>query len=342
MGACPGQRLQPLLLLLRRQRRNSSLAVLALSCCGGIGIGVDSFVSRYHLTTRRILAPSTVRCYSSSIASSYDEDAIANLPRVYTSSPLSSNVIVPLDVDQSNYLNVMRITNPKRWGSLAGHLRLFNGQDGEYLAQVQVADTPKNRRRSDSIIVECIELLRKQPSLGTFQIHLHMGRLKKPRRKWVLEKATELGVNTLSVIDTEYSTDAWEQEKHLAQIVEAAEQCERMTIPTLQETSWEVFLEHMKHEGYNQQWLICRERSPESLPLWTALQKPTNVTHIVVGPEGGWSPKELNDLQNIQQQRSAIHFVSLGSLVLRAETAAVAAISAVALSHDANVSTNSE
>ena len=67
----------------------------------------------------------------------------------------------------------------------------------------------------------------------------------------------------------------------------------------------------------------------------TAQEKsPSTLYHIVVGPEGGWSPSEIEAFQELQKNQSNVRFVSLGPLVLRAETAAIAAISAVALATD--------
>lgn len=275
-----------------------------------------------------------------------------NLPRMFVDQALSPNSIIPLDASQSNYLNVMRITNTKRWGDLAGSLRLFNGKDGEWLAKVVLLENSqqemsvssgKRRRRggSDASVVECLQSLREQPTRPTIptKICLHMGCLKKPRRKWVLEKVTELGVDEILALTTEYSSrDAWEEDKHRLQIIEAAEQCERMTLPILGEESWEDLIEKMNDSSRDDEttWFICRERSPDSQPIWKALQErscvelPSATTRILVGPEGGWSPTELAEFSKLTVKGN-IQFVSLGSLVLRAETAAISAVSAVAL-----------
>jgi 16S rRNA (uracil1498-N3)-methyltransferase len=160
-----------------------------------------------------------------------------------------------------------------------------------------------------------------------------MGRLKKTRRKWILEKVTELGVDRIIAVETDFaSQDVWEEDKHRLQVIEAAEQCERMTLPSLGEEVWENLMNQMETSN-DESWLICRERSPDSLPLWQALPT-TTATNVVVGPEGGWSPAELEDLE-AHISRNNVHFVSLGSSVLRTETAAIAAISALVLAQDA-------
>ena len=270
------------------------------------------------------------------------DPAVNNLPRIYTEEPLLQNAIVPLDANQANYLNVMRISNPKRWGDLVGRIRIFNGKDGEWLAKVVLTDmgAGSNKRRrggggGDNAVVECQQLLRDQPPstlTKSSAVCLYMGRMKKIRRKWVLEKVTELGVDRICAVETDFSSqDEWEADKHRLQVIEAAEQCERMTLPSLVETSWEDLLNLMKASD-DADWLICRERSPRSLPLWQALPGGT-ATNILVGPEGGWSPAELEDLDTLTSRKN-VKFVSLGPLVLRAETAAIAAVSAVVLAND--------
>jgi 16S rRNA (uracil1498-N3)-methyltransferase len=274
------------------------------------------------------------------------DPAVNNLPRIFTDNALSQNAIVPLDANQANYLNVMRISNPKRWGDLVGRIRIFNGKDGEWLAKVLLNDIGggnNNKRRrgggGDDAVVECQQLLRDQPpSKKSSSVSLYMGRLKKTRRKWVLEKVTELGVDRISAVDTDFSSqDEWEADKHRLQVIEASEQCERMSLPSLVETSWEDLLNLMKASD-DHDWLICRERSPSSLPLWQALPA-TAATNILVGPEGGWSPAEIEDFDKFTSQKN-IQFVSLGPLVLRAETAAIAAVSAVVLANDVKEKTH--
>lgn len=282
----------------------------------------------------------------------------SHLPRLYVDSPsLLEKSLVSLSPFQTNYLSVMRVTNTKRWGQWTGHVRIFNGKDGEWLAKVIInesSDSKSKKRRKDggggdSTILECVQQTIPQPSFDNWEVHLHMGRIKKQRRKWVLEKTTELGITSIEAVDMEYSDpkEPWEHDKHLAQVIEAAEQCERLTVPTLTETStsWSDLLERIEESkssaDEDHHWLVCRERSINvTLPILSALEdisasskddKKISV-HILVGPEGGWSPTELADLQ--AQSNGNLHFVSLGSLVLRAETATIAAVTAAMLTID--------
>ncbi|CAJ1938084.1 unnamed protein product [Cylindrotheca closterium] len=335
------------------------------------------------------------RQYSSSI--DVDGDLVAetsHLPRLYVESSssssslvLSTNALISLSSYQSNYLSVMRVTNTKRWGQWAGHVRIFNGKDGEWLAKVVInnessassSETPKKQRRrrrqggnsagDSATILECVQqtipqslpMQQQQQQQQQEEVHLHMGKLKKQRRKWVLEKTTELGIAAIDVVDMEYSEpqkEPWEYEKHLTQVIEAAEQCERLTVPTLAKTptSWSDLMESIAKSSVanGHHWLVCRERSRnETVPILTALkhihdgtssmgdhdgtaQETSCIIHILVGPEGGWSPNELEDLANAKSNgnKDNLHFVSLGSLVLRAETATISAVTATMLAMD--------
>jgi 16S rRNA (uracil1498-N3)-methyltransferase len=195
-------------------------------------------------------------------------------------------------------------------------------------------------------------------------IHLYLGYLKdKQRRKWVVEKATELGIDSIQILDAEYSASAgsasykpkdvkWEaddQDKHALHAIEAAEQSERLTVPSIGVNLWSVDTEVAEEvaqttttEGGGDEidsnerhlWLVCLERSETSPPILTVLTEELaaatattkTIVHLLVGPEGGWSPTELQAFSNL-----GIMSVSLGSSVLRAETAAITAVAAVAM-----------
>jgi 16S rRNA (uracil1498-N3)-methyltransferase len=349
---------------------------------------------------RRSKAPS-IRIFSDLSSHEPSYENVQHLPRLYVeteseSTPslpgLRPKALIPLTTGQAHYLlDVMRITNTKRWRrDHAGHVRIFNGRDGEWLAKVLEPDAggkkPNRRRRrssssssdddSDAVVLECIERLLPQPHDDSASpgVELYLGRLKKKQQlRWVLEKVTELGVDGITVLDTEYSMgdgsdndaanrgtgDPWDFDKHKAHVIEAAEQCERMTLPTLQPNllAWNDLIERMQQsdaEGTINCWLVCRERSETSPPILSALldtharyddhfRGPRIVFHILVGPEGGWSPAEIGTFENMrtlrngvdeQLQLNQVQCVSLGPSVLRAETAAVAAVACVKMHHD--------
>ena len=323
-------------------------------------------------------------------------ESTSHLPRLFvemptdsetstSAAPLHKNSLVPLNSGQEHYLlDVMRITNPKRWGKnnsskhdYTGHVRIFNGIDGEWLARVVIDDVPptqkKQHRRKRSgkqasgTVVECLEQLRPQQQQQKHQepsrIDLCLGYIRdKQRRRWVFEKATELGVDSIRILETDFChTDSssykkkkdllWEEEreKHELHVVEAAEQCERLTVPEVGAGMWTVDTlssELVVHNNNNKNdlWLVCLERSETSPPILSVLGEattnestgssdgasttttsPSTTIHVLVGPEGGWSPRELEIFSSLETVRS----VSLGSSVLRAETAAITAIASI-------------
>ena len=72
----------------------------------------------------------------------------------------------------------------------------------------------------DAAMIECLEVFKAQPPASTNTVQLHMGQLKKPHCKWMLEKVTELGISHIHAIYTKVAAlmDPWEYDKHLAQV----------------------------------------------------------------------------------------------------------------------------
>lgn len=287
----------------------------------------------------------TTRRYLSSANTPEDYSKYSHLPRVFSDTPtLATKSLITLNPSQAHYLSVMRLTSQKRWGDLAGHLRVFNGKDGEWLARLVITESTssgnnKRRRDDETAIIECLETLVVQPHLSKTQVQLYITSLKKPRRKWVLEKATELGVSAIHFLDTQFAQvyNDMDHEKNLAHILEAAEQCERCTLPQVAETMlpFTELVEKIQGDSSGT-WLLCRERSPTSVPLLKALQQTSSAAgdiHLLVGPEGGWSLEELQQLDELASNR--LRSVSLGPLVLRAETAAISAVAACMLHQEA-------
>jgi 16S rRNA (uracil1498-N3)-methyltransferase len=175
----------------------------------------------------------------------------------------------------------------------------------------------------------------------------------------LLEKCTELGVGLFIPILTEHVDPSSVRDltrdmvKLQAQTVEASEQCERLTVPPLSTSFSEKeakdpwTLSTLLNEWSTldifkeKQLLICRERTaPSSVPVLKLLEHlHTNdvLTRVafVVGPEGGWSTAEEELCDQYTSRCTNIHCVSLGSSILRAETAAIAAASAYMLREDA-------
>jgi 16S rRNA (uracil1498-N3)-methyltransferase len=333
-------------------------------------------------------------------ASSQSQD-YWKLPRLYVEfARLRENGIVTLSPDQTHYLTkVMRYFKKRKHNdddgiSTKDCLRIFNGQDGEWLAKVippSQEDNGRKRKRQRNDVplqAECLVRLRKQSS--DVQPWLIFAPLKnQSRMKLVIEKCTELGVGAIIMAKSDrmdgtlissmsssssnddnlvdvYDTKAKSREEGVSveklklQAIEAAEQCERLTIPTITadlSSILDVSIESQDvlsvgeivklwgsdleiTDDNSRKLLVCRERSEQStevVPVLNTLRDHKNVTFIV-GPEGGWSPEEEAVFDDICTQDGTespiIQCVSLGSSVLRAETACMMAVGAWSLVHN--------
>mmetsp|Transcript_24829 Transcript_24829/g.37740 ORF Transcript_24829/g.37740 Transcript_24829/m.37740 type:complete len:350 (-) Transcript_24829:316-1365(-) len=278
------------------------------------------------------------------------EETYQTLPRLYVGSLelrvgetfepiLSKESRLLLDPNQAHYVTkVMRIDGRRR-----SQLRIFDGNSGEWLAKI---DDCRDKRGRGDVFVQCQQQLRLQPPKVTDECApwIIFAPLKKARTKLLIEKCTELGSGRFLWIksdrtDSNSLRDCQDgQEKLMSQIVEASEQCERLTLPHLsnfveEETqtqngpySVSQLLDYWQGEAEDRALLICRERSPKAGPILSNLMNGPSKVAFLIGPEGGWSPEEEACFEKAEG-KGAICSVSLGSSVLRAETAAIAATS---------------
>lgn len=153
-----------------------------------------------------------------------------------------------------------------------------------------------------------------------FPVHLFLSLIKSEKIEWVIEKATELNIASLNLISTDHSNkDSISDHKRqrLKKItVESQKQCERL-VP-LQLHPIIPFDKVDSSPFFN---LFCIERENCS-SIKEIVKTQTRPLALWIGPEGGWSEKEIEF-----SEKNNFHFVSLGPLVLRSETAAVHAVS---------------
>lgn len=224
-------------------------------------------------------------------------------PRLYVDEPLAADMVIALADERAHYLrNVMRI---KR----ARSLRLFNGRDGEWRGVV--LEIARNR-----VLVRLTDRLRTgREKSGPL---LLMAAIKRPRLEWLIEKAVELGVGEVRLVRTEHAVVEPDSGRRLrAKIIEASEQCERLSLPLLHEPQ---ALESVVGEVEERPVLFADERG-EAPPLLAALDSLSEplLPALLVGPEGGFSHGERRWLRMQEHVRPA----SLGGLILRSETAAL-------------------
>lgn len=220
------------------------------------------------------------------------------LPRLFVANDLAKATVVAGSPAQAHYLcNVLR-------RGVGDPVLLFNGRDGEHGATIATA-----RKDRVTFTVD----IRRRPQAAEPDIWLAFALLKRDQNDLVVQKATELGVSALLPLLTERTNTARLNEDRLRAIaIEAAEQCERLTIPVL-------------HPPCPLPELLAAW--PPGRTLAAALErvpglKPAGERALLTGPEGGFTPRELDLLH----ATPFIHAVSLGPRILRAETAAIAGL----------------
>jgi len=225
--------------------------------------------------------------------------------RLHVRSDLSPGAAVALTLDQARYLTqVMRLKT-------GDDLLLFNGRDGEWRATV--AEVLKR-----GCVLNAVEQVRPQ-SFGP-DLDLILAVVKKARVETVVEKAAELGARRVRLTLTRYTNAERLRMDRLDTIAEeAAEQTGRLDVPEIHDPQKLDALLDGWPEG--RRLMFCDERGgpPALEALATASDAPWS---ILIGPEGGFSPEERERLLSLPFATP----VSLGPRVLRADTAAIAAM----------------
>jgi len=226
--------------------------------------------------------------------------------RLFVPHDLALGAVLALDEGQSRYLAaVMRL-------SAGDELLVFNGRDGEW--RVRVASLGKR-----AVTLEAAEPTRAQAT-GP-DLDLVVALVKRARLETIVEKAAELGVRRVRPAITERTnSDHTRVDRLRAIAIEAAEQTGRLDVPEVLEpvrlepliAGWE----------YGRRLLFCDEAG-DAAPALEALRGQSDAPWaILIGPEGGFSPKERDMLR----ARSFATPATLGPRILRADTAAISAL----------------
>jgi len=225
-----------------------------------------------------------------------------SLPRLFVGGPLGPGISIDLDAAQANYLgNVMRL-------KVGSEALVFDGASGEWLAEVTEA---AKKRMTLSIERRTAE----QEAVP--DVWLAFAPVKRSQTDWLVEKATELGVARLIPVITQRTVvERVKLERLEAIAIEAAEQCNRTTVPEIIEPlALGAFLKgrdkgrtlYFADEGGGERPAIAFKAAPAV---------------ILTGPEGGFTEDER---AMIRAADNAVA-ISLGPRILRAETAALAAL----------------
>jgi 16S rRNA (uracil1498-N3)-methyltransferase len=231
-------------------------------------------------------------------------------PRLYTESDLRQTHAVEVTPDQSHYLkNVMRLKP-------GDSLRLFNGRDGEWRGEIGKI----SKRMMEIAVLEPLK-----PQSAEPDVWLGCAPIKKTHFDFMIEKATELGVSAIQPVLTQRTqVREVKAERCRAIAIEAAEQSERLSVPEIKKM---ISLKELAAQWPADRALIVCAEWGEAMPAKEALALPrlksATKTAIVTGPEGGFAEEELDILRHV---KDAV-FIRLGPRILRADTAAIAALS---------------
>jgi 16S rRNA (uracil1498-N3)-methyltransferase len=225
--------------------------------------------------------------------------------RLFVDQPLVASAMVMLEPAPSHYLiSVMR-------HAPGDVVELFNGRDGAWRARIVEA----NRKR-------CVVALDIQTAAQEIPSDLWLlcAPLKKERLNWTAEKSCELGVARFVPVQTQRSmSERLNSDRLRAHMIEAAEQCGRTHVPKIAPL---IKLDALLASWPNDRALLfCDETGGEDISL--ALRShPARAWGILIGPEGGFTPDE----RSLLRAHAKTVAVTLGKNILRADTAAVAAI----------------
>jgi len=227
-------------------------------------------------------------------------------PRLYVERRLGWGGTVELETGQAHYLRVVL-----RLGC-GTEVVGFNAIDGEWLCRI--AEVGKSRARLS--VERQVRVPEPEPDLWLLFAPIKRGRL-----DWLVEKATELGVSTLLPVWTARTqSERLNLERLRAHAVQAAEQSERLSVPDLRSPAT---LDRLLAAWPTERHLICCDESGAGEPIGEAAGRLTpGPVAFLVGPEGGFDQTELDALDKL----SFVTRIGLGPRVLRAETAALAAL----------------
>jgi 16S rRNA (uracil1498-N3)-methyltransferase len=228
--------------------------------------------------------------------------------RLFVTAPLVEGGVVPLDADQVHYLrSVLRL-------AAGGKVALFNGRDGEWLGAIDGFS-----KHAGTVRLVC----ETRHQHAEIDIWLLFAPVKRTRIDLIAEKATELGATRLMPVFTRRTIVSRVNTDRLrANAREAAEQTERLSIPIVAEP--QSLEQALADFPAGRRLLLCDETggAPPIATLLLASGTAATQWAILVGPEGGFAPDELDALKNLP----FVTPVGLGPRVLRADTAALAAL----------------
>jgi 16S rRNA (uracil1498-N3)-methyltransferase len=232
-------------------------------------------------------------------------------PRLFVDVPLAAGAVVPLERAQANYLlNVLRLKSGEA-------VLVFNGRDGEWRAQIG----SEGRKSAELRMADCVRSQTPAPDL-----HYLFAPLKHARLDYMVQKAVELGTGTLKpVFTTRTQASRVNLDRMRSNAIEAAEQCGILNLPEILEA--EDLAPALRALDGDRLLVFCDEDAELANPVeaLAAAREGSSALALLIGPEGGFTDEE----RRLILARERVVRLSLGPRILRADTAAVAALALV-------------
>ena len=229
--------------------------------------------------------------------------------RLYIEGAFGAQARISCSKDQARYLgNVVRLR-------VGGQVLVFNGRDGEWLAEIV-------EQKKKSCVLALREKIREQEPVS--DLHYYFAPIKRARLDYMVQKATEMGASRLFPVRTAYSQmGRVNMERMEANAIEAAEQCGILNVPEIEDLGE---LGQVLGEWDGERVLFfCDEAAAQINPLETLKEIGDRPVGVLIGPEGGFSEDERKMLLACP----FVVAISLGPRIMRADTAAVAALALV-------------
>ncbi len=229
--------------------------------------------------------------------------------RLFLEPALTQGARLPLEREQANYLlSVLRMKQDDT-------VLVFNGRDGEWLAAISV----EGRKQASLTLVR-----QTRPQPAAPDLHYLFAPLKHARLDYMAQKAVEMGAGVIQpVLTRRTQVSRLNLDRMRANAVEAAEQCGILSLPEIRaERPLEAALEALEPERL---LVFCDEAMAQASPVAALAQAQSGPLAVLIGPEGGFDEGER---QRILARRGTLP-ISLGPRILRADTAAVAALALV-------------
>ena len=239
--------------------------------------------------------------------------------RLWVEQDIAERIAIPCERAQANYLlNVLRMEE-------GDEMLIFNGRDGEWKVEVR----PMGRKKCALVPLEQV---RPQPDPDVSDLHYLFAPLKSARIDYMAQKAVEMGASRLRPVFTQHTQERRPKlDKMRMNVIEAAEQCGILAIPEVDEpVTITKLLEAWEKTDEGRHIIFCDEGElgHDPLAILDTIRGEGNTVPplaVLIGPEGGFSAEE----RELLRASSFVTPIPLGPRILRADTAAVAALAIV-------------